>query len=411
MRLGVLRRREFRLVFLAQGVSVLGDRMVAVALAFAVLSVGGTPSDVGLVLACRMLPMVVCLLAGGVVADRVSRRAVMVTADVVRVGTQGATGVLLVAGAAHVWSIASLAAVAGGAAGFFNPASTGLLPALVPPEEVQAANGLRSTAMAGGEIAGPAIAGVLVAGAGPGWAILADAATFAVSAACLANLRLPRRMAREVEASFARELRDGWTAFRSRTWVWSAVAIISVHNLLWGAWSALGPVVARAHLGGAAAWGTVLAVLGVGALLGGIAAVRLDPARPLVVFAAAGVPFAVPLACLAAAAPVPVLAAGALLAGAGMMLGNSVWESALQRHVPQGEISRVSAYDWFGSMAFSPLGLAMWGPIAAATGISRALWIAAGAWLVASAALVAVPEVRRLPAFPATSLAASRGTR
>jgi MFS family permease len=366
---------------------------------------------VGLVLACRMLPMVVCLLAGGVVADRTSRRAVMVAADLVRVGTQGLTGALLVAGAAQVWSIAALAGAAGAAAGFFQPAATGLLPALVPPEELQPANGLRSTAMAGGEIAGPAIAGVLVAGAGAGWAVLADAATFAVSAACLVGLRLPQRLPREAAASFARDLRDGWTAFRSRTWVWSAVAIISVHNLVWGAWSALGPVVAREHLGGAAAWGTVLAVLGVGALLGGIAAVRLDPRRPLAVFAVTGTVFAVPLGCLAAAAPVVVLAAGALLAGAALMFGNAVWESALQRHIPATEISRVSAYDWFGSMAFTPFGLAMWGPIAAATGLSRALWIAAAAWLAASAALLAVPEIRRLPRLPATALAASRGTR
>jgi MFS family permease len=355
--------------------------------------------------------MVVCLLAGGVVADRVSRRAVMVSADLVRVGTQGATGALLLAGVAHVWSIAVLAGAAGAAAGFFQPASTGLLPALVPPEEVQQANGLRSTAMAGGEIAGPAIAGVIVAGAGPGWAFLADAATFAASAACLVNLRLPRRLPRESATSFARDLRDGWKAFRSRTWVWAAVAIISVHNLIWGAWSALGPVVARERLGGAAAWGTVLAVLGIGALLGGIAAVHVDPRRPLAVFAVTGTVFAVPLACLAAGAPVPVLAGGALLAGAAMMFGNAVWESALQRHVPASEISRVSAYDWFGSMAFSPFGLAMWGPIAAATGISRALWIATAAWLVTSAVLLAVPEIRRLTAFPATPLAASRGTR
>jgi predicted MFS family arabinose efflux permease len=411
MRLGVLRHREFRLVFIAQGVSVLGDRMVSVALAFAVLGLGGTASEVGLVLACRMLPMVACLLAGGVVADRVSRRAVMVTADLVRLGSQGLMGALVVAGAGDVWSIAVLAGVGGAATGFFNPASTGLLPALVPPEEVQPANGLRATAMAGGEIAGPVIAGVVVAGAGPGWAILADAATFAVSAACLTNLRLPQRLPREAATSFAHDLRDGWKAFRSRTWVWTAVAIISVHNLLWGAWSALGPVVARDALGGAAAWGSVLAALGVGALLGGLAAVRVDPQRPLVVFAVTGTLMAIPLACLAAAAPVAVVAAGALVAGAAMMFGNSLWESSLQRHVPAGEISRVSAYDWFGSMAFSPFGLAMWGPIAAVTGVAPALWIAAAAWLVASAGLLAVPEIRRMTAFPATALATSRGTR
>jgi MFS family permease len=150
MALGVLRRREFRLMFLAQGVSVLGDRMVSVALAFAVLGVGGDASEVGLVLACRMLPMVASLLAGGVVADRVSRRGVMVVTDLVRLGSQGLMGVLLIAGAAHVWTLALLAGITGAATGFFNPASTGLLVAVVAPEELQEANGLRSTGMAAG---------------------------------------------------------------------------------------------------------------------------------------------------------------------------------------------------------------------------------------------------------------------
>src|SRR3954452_17221655 len=283
MDFGVLRQREFRLVFLAQGVSVLGDRMVAVALAFAVLELGGSASAVGLVLASRMLPLVGSLLAGGVVADRVSRRAVMVTADLVRLGSQGAIAVLLIGGGAQVWMLAVLSGVTGAATGCFNPASTGLLPALVAPEQLQQANGLRATVMAGGEIAGPAVAGVLVAAAGAGWAIGADALTFGASAAFLANVRLPKALPR-AGGSFLHELREGWSAFRSRRWVWLPVAVFSVGNMVWGAWSALGPVVAARELGGAAAWGTVLAVLGIGALLGGLAAVRLHPRRPLVLF-------------------------------------------------------------------------------------------------------------------------------
>src|SRR3954471_18118669 len=304
MELGVLRQREFRLVFLAQGVSVLGDRMVAVALAFAVLELGGSASAVGLVLASRMLPLVLSLLAGGVVADRVSRRGVMVTADVVRRGSQGAIATLLIGGWAQVWMLAVLSGVSGAASGFFNPASTGLLPALVAPGDLQQANGLRATVMAGGEIAGPAVAGGLVATAGAGWAIGIDALTFAASAAFLANLRLPRALPR-AGGSFLHELREGWTAFRSRRWVWLPVAIFSVGNMVWGAWTALGPVVAARELGGAAAWGTVLAVLGIGALVGGLAAVRLHPRRPLVLFAWTSVAFAAPLACLAAGAPLP----------------------------------------------------------------------------------------------------------
>ncbi len=411
MRLGVLRQREFRLMFLAQGVSVLGDRMVSVALAFAVLGLGGSASAVGLVLACRMLPMIACLVAGGVVADRVSRRSVMVVADVVRLGSQGLMAALLIGGAAHVWTLAALSGVTGAATGFFNPASTGLLPAVVAAEDLQEANGLRSTGMAAGEIVGPAVAGVLVAGVGAGWAIAVDAGTFAASALLLGALRLPPAVARAAPASFVRDLRDGWAAFRSHTWVWAVVSVLAVDSMLWGAWSALGPVVAERRLGGAAAWGTVLAGFGIGALLGGLAAVRARPERPLMVFAVFGAAFAVPLGCLAAGAPTAVVALGAVLAGAAMMAGNAVWESTLQRHVPRDQLSRVSAYDWLGSMALSPLGLAMWGPIAAAIGLTPALWIAAAGQLVATAVLVAIREVRRLPAFPATELAGSRKSR
>jgi MFS family permease len=410
MDFGVLRQREFRLVFCAHGVSVFGDRMVAVALAFAVLEVGGSATAVGLVLAARMFPLVASLLAGGVVADRVSRRAVMVTTDLIRFGTQGALAALLIAGSPPIWAIALLSGVTGAATGFFSPASTGLLPAVVKPEDLQQANGLRATVMATGEIGGPALAGVLVATVGAGWAIGIDALTFALSAAFLANLHLPPQLPRAA-ASFLHELKEGWTMFRERRWVWLPVTIFAFSNMLWGAWSALGPVVANDDLGGAAAWGTVLAVLGVGALVGGLIAVRIDPARPLMVFAAGGVCFTIPLACLAAGAPLPVLAAAAFLAGAALMLGNSLWESTLQRHIPPDALSRVSAYDWFGSLAFGPIGLAVWGPVSEQIGIDTALWLAAGLQLATVAALFAVPEVRHLPAFPATALAGKRTTR
>jgi MFS family permease len=391
--LNVLRRRDFRLLFLGQAVSVLGDRMVIVALAFAVIHLGGSASEVGLVLGAGWGPLVLTVLFGGVVADRTSRRAVMLSADVVRVASQGAMAALVITGDAEIWMLAVLAGVTGAATGFFNPASTGLLPEVVSEEELQPANALRSTALSGSEILGPALAGALVAAAGAGWAIAVDAATFAISAVCLTMLHPPVREKRE-PTSFLNDLREGWVAFRSRRWVWTVVAYFALTNMLWGAWSALGPSVAERDLGGAAVWGTILAFSGVGALVGSLFAVRARPRRPLLLVAGTEGLVTLPLGFLAAAAPAPVVALGAFLSGIGLMLGNSVWESTLQRHIPAESLSRVSAYDWFGSFAFYPVGLALWGVLAGAIGLHSALWLAFGLFAVAAAALLAVPEVR-----------------
>lgn len=398
-RLAVLRERSFRLLLGAQGISWFGDRIVTVALAFAVLELDDSPSALGLVLLCRSVPLLGCLLFGGVVADRVSRRAVMVTADVVRVASQGLTAALLIIGAAEVWSVAALAAVAGAASGFFNPAATGLLPLVVTPEQLQPANGIRATAMSAGEIAGPVLSGVLVAAFGAGWAIAVDAATYAVSAVLLARLRVTGTEAR-AEASFVADLREGWTTFRSYTWVWSFVLWAAMANLVWGAWRVLGPVVSDRELGGSAAWGTITGAMGIGALVGALAAIRAAPRRPLLAVAWTAFAGAVPLALLASGAATAPIAVGAILIGFGIMFGNTVWEATLQRQIPTALLSRVSAYDWFGSFAFEPIGLAIWGPIAALIGITDALWLAAALVLVSALALLAVRDVRHLEAVP-----------
>jgi MFS family permease len=323
----------------------------------------------------------------------------MIGADLLRLATQGFIAVALLAGFAEVWMLGVLSIGTGIGGGFFGPAATGLLPEVVPAEELQQANALRSTASSAGEIAGPILAGVVVAAAGPGWAFAVDAGTFAASAVWLSMLGVPGRERAE-RTSFFTELRDGWRAFSSRSWVWTFVLYFAIGNMLWHAFMVLGPVVADRDLGGAAAWGAVLGAFGIGALAGSLLAVRAEPHRPLIFVALTEGLFMLPLAFLAATEVVAVLAAGSFLAGMGMMLGESVWESTLQRHVPGETLSRVSSYDWFGSMAFTPIGLAAWGPIAALVGISTSLWIAFGLMAASVCALLAVPAIRQLPAFP-----------
>src|SRR3954447_1807655 len=368
--------------------------MTRVALAFAALEVGGSASDVGLVLAARTLPEIGCVLVGGVVADRTSRRRLMVAADCARLVSQGAMAALLIAGEAHVWTLALLAAVGGAATGFFNPASTGLLPAVVKPEDLQRANGMRATSLAAGEVAGPIVAGLIVSAAGAGWALAVDAASFGASAAFLMLLRSDGRTrgaADDGSSSFVGDLRDGWREFTARTWVWVFVATLGLGNMVWGAWSALGPVVADRDLGGAAAWGTVLAAMGAGGVVGALTAIRVAPRRPLVLVAGSFGLMSLPLALLAAGLPVGPLAVGALLGGVALMLGNTVWEATLQRSIPGESLGRVSAYDWFGALAFRPLGLALWGPVSVAIGLSEALWLAFALQLVVAGVLLVLP--------------------
>jgi MFS family permease len=391
-----LRERQFRLLFTGQIVSLFGDALTGVALAFAVLDIGSA-TDLGYVFAAKTVPLVGFLLVGGVFADRLPRRAVMLTADVVRCGAQGTVAVLILTHTAHIWQIVILQAVSGTASAFFNPASTGLTPLTVSPERLQQANALRGLSMASTGIIGSAASGALVAGLGAGWALAIDAATFAVSAFFLAQLQLPPHVKLAAQ-SFLGDLREGWREFASRAWVWVIVLSASIGNMMTSIFVVLGAVISKDSLGGAGAWATILAALGVGSLIGGLVSLRVRVRHPLF-FGASLLGFlALPTALLALRAPVVVIAAGALLAGGGNMIFNALWETALQQHIPPAALSRVSAYDWFGSLAFQPLGLVIAGPAAVAFGAGTTLWIASGGILAMALLAVATPSVRRLEA-------------
>jgi predicted MFS family arabinose efflux permease len=392
---GALRERQFRLLFTGQIVSLLGDALTSVALAFAVLDITHSASSLGYVLAAKTLPLVAFLLVGGVFADRLPRRAVMLSADVVRMGAQGVVAALVLTGSARLWELIVLQAISGTATAFFNPASTGLTPMTVSPERLQQANALRGLSMAFAGISGFALSGVLTASVGPGWALAIDSASFGVSAFYLAQLRLPPHVTLPAQ-SFLADLRDGWQEFASRTWVWVIVLAASLGNMATAMFSVLGAVLFKESLGGALPWALVLVSLSAGQIAGGLVALRVRVQRPLYFSSPLLFFLALVIALLAVHAPTPVLAAGALLAGAGNMIFNSLWETALQQHIPPAALSRVSAYDWFGSMAFQPLGLAIAGPLAVAAGIDNTLWIATALVAGSTAAILATPSVRRL---------------
>lgn len=403
--LDVLRRRDFRLVFGASLVSVLGDGVLTVALTFAVLDLTGSATDLGIVLACETVALVAALLIGGVVADRAGRRTVMIAADLVRLAGQAAIGALLVAGDATIAEIAVSQLLIGAAGGFFTPASSGLLP-LLAGERLQQANALRGMAMSAGRIAGPAIAGVLVVTAGPGWAVLIDAASYGVSALLLARVRrdhapAPDDVTAGTRPSFLTDLRQGFDEVRSRTWVWSIVVVFAFTNAIGAAFPVLGALVAKRDLGGAGAWAAILAFRAAGSLLAGATLLRLSPRRPLLVAVEVGMISALPLFLLAIPAPLVVIMLAGLVSGVCGMTFNTLWETTLQRHIPPEARSRVSAYDWFGSAALTPLGLVVMGPLAAAVGVSAALLMCGGLDLLSVGGLLAVRDIRTLPPGPA----------
>ena len=374
--------------------------MAPIALAFAVLELNGTATDLGFVLALAILPQIFFLLAGGVVADRIPRHLVMVVSNIVAGVAQAAAAYLLITGRAEIWQLAVLAPVRAVASSFFFPAQQGIVPQTVPADELQSANALLRLALNATNIGGAALGGLLVAAAGPGWAIAFDALTYFIAAAILLPMHV-RAPEREAVVSFFRELGDGWREFRSRAWIWVVVLGFAFANAAESAGlNILGPVVARDSLGGASVWGLVLAATGIGLVLGSLIALRIRPERPLFLGVVSTILIFPPLVLLAIGAPWSVLAAATLLMGIGIELFSVLWDTALQAHVPNEVLSRVSAWDYIGSLVLIPAAYAIAGPLADAIGIEQTLWICSGIVLVAIAAQLLSREVRELPRLP-----------
>jgi MFS family permease len=395
---GALKERQFRLLWLGQATSTLGDGLVPVALAFAVIqTLNGSATDLGIVLAAYTLPLVLFVLAGGVWADRLPRQMVMLVSDIVRGVCQATLAVLLLSGAAQLWHLVVLIAIYGTAEAFFQPAATGLVPAVISPGRLQQANALLGLSRSIAFVVGPAIAGVIAATTNPGIVFVADAATFAVSATSLALLRLPRSRREGERHSFLADLKGGWHELVSHTWLWVIVAWASTFLCIVVApFMTLGPVVAKQSLGGAAAWGIIAAGWGAGSLGGGLLALRWKPARPMLVCTVLVLLIAPAVALLALRASAPVIAAAQAVGGIGMGFFGAVWQTTLQQHVPEEALSRVSAWDWMGSFAFFPLGFILAGPVSGAIGISTTLWISVGYLVASTLVVLLVPSVRNL---------------
>jgi MFS family permease len=385
-------------------VNLCGTTMAPIALAFAVLEISDSPGDLGLVLAAHSLPMVVFLLAGGVIADRLGRTLVIQGSNVLSALSQGTLAALLLTGQAELWHFVALSAFNGTVSAVALPALAGLVPQLVPREQLQPANVLVSMSRSALAILGPSVAATLVVTVGPGWALAVDAAAWAGSALLLAPIRIPPRARGGTEASVLTELREGWQFFRTTTWLWVVVLAFSVLNAIHeGGLNTLGPVLAKESAIGEHGWGLIMSAQAVGLLLMSLLLMRFTLQRPLL-WGMLGVAFfGVPMVVMGLVAETPPVLVAAVLAGMGIELFGLAWNLAMQEHVPEEMLSRAYSYDMLGSFVAMPVGPIVVGPLAAAYGVQHVLLVGGVVYLVVSLAALLSREVRDLPRVSTTS--------
>ncbi|MFK0120730.1 MFS transporter [Streptomyces sp. NPDC090994] len=389
--------RNYSLLTAATVVTSLGSNGALIAAAFAVLEAGGDGGDVGLVAAARTLPLVLFLLIGGALADRLPRHQVMVAANTLNCLSQAAFAVLVLAGEPRLWQMMLLSGLGGTGQAFFAPAAEGMLMSSVKGEHAARAFAVFRMAMHGAGLGGAALGGAMVAAIGPGWVLAADAAAFACAAALRGLLDVKHIPPRTPGDGLLADLREGWREFSGRPWLWGIVVQFSIANAVVGAAEAVyGPLVARDHLGGAGPWGLALACFGAGTVGGALLMTRWKPRRLLLAGTLCVFPLSLPAAALAVPVPAGALCAVMFVTGLSIEVFGVSWMTALHQEVPEEKLSRISAYDWFGSVALVPAATALAGPSEAAFGRTESLWGCAALVVVVTSAVLFVPEVRDL---------------
>lgn len=367
---GPLRVRDFRLLGIGQLTSTVGDLCYAVALPWFILSTHGGTVPLGIVLACYGVPRTVLIPVGGALADRLSPRLVMLTADAVRAILVAVLAVMAAHGLAELAFLAPVAALLGAGEGIFLPASMAIMPSVLPDEMLQAGNGLSAALMQAGSIAGPVLGGILVSATGsPAPAFAVDAASFAASAMALALMRARHRAAAVDGPAEPARTTGVWRLF-VRSQVLQVVVIVAVfaNFTIAGADQVALPALAHAHFG-VAGYGALIACFGAGALAGTLAAARMGGLRRPAVWAClAFLLGALAIAVLPFAGGLPGAAAASLVFGAAGQFGNVVVITLLQRWAPSHLLGRVMGLVMLASLGTFPVAVALSGVIVKAVG-------------------------------------------
>ncbi|MFE9555013.1 MFS transporter [Streptomyces sp. NPDC006692] len=398
IRLAPLKVAAFRRFALANLISATGSAMAPLALAYSVIGEGGGAGSLGLVLATNTVPTIVFLLAGGLLADRLSRSRILFLGNLLAAAAQGALAATVATGHATTTSIAVCGFVSGTAAALTVPAAHGAVSQIIAAEHLQQANVLLRLPSNAVKVLGPVVGGLVVAFSGPAWALAWDALTFAVAALLLLGLRLDAPLA--VNSALG-DLRAGWTGFWSRTWLWTYTAAGTVVVAAWLAgYQLLGPIIAAQRYGGARDWGLVQAAFAAGLLAGTLVCLRWKPHHLLAVSVATGFTLAFPLLAMGRGLPLSFVLAAAVFAGIGLDIAIVTWSTAFQQHVPQAELGRMSAFNSIGERLAIPLGYLITA-LAARAWDSGTVLVGCAALLTAAVVLnLCVPQVYRINRLP-----------
>ncbi|WP_018351503.1 MFS transporter [Longispora albida] len=387
-----LRLHKFRLLLSARVINTFGSAVAPIALAFAVLDLTGSATDLGLVVGTRMILNVIFLLYGGIIADRLPRHLILVGSSALSALTQGAIAALILTHSATIPLLVALAAVNGVSAALTGPASGAIVTQVLPAECRQQGNAILRFGHTSAMVVGAPLGGLAIAYTSPGWGVAADAMTFAISGALFAILKVaPAPAAADRGESTFAQLRTGWREFIARDWLWSVVLGFMVMNAAGSAaLMVLGPVLAKDTIG-VKSWGLVLGAETAGMAVGALIAMRLRVRRLLLLgvvctSSMALIPFA-----LAFAPRLVVLVPVAFFAGVCIEQFGVAWETTMQEHVPEDMLARMYSYDMLGSFMAIPIGQMTAGPIADVAGISPTL-AGLGAVMVVAALAMLIPR-------------------
>ncbi len=393
-----MRQPGYRLLWYGQTGSALGDAALPVAIAAAGLTLHGSASVIGLTIAASRGTQAVFSLIGGSWADRRDRRLSMLTTDLIRAAVQAGTGLALVLGAASVWMLPVSAAICGCAAAFFRASAIGLTPKVVPRDILRSANGLMSLSRRGAVAVGPLAAAGAIALAGPGGAYLIDAASFALSALCIARISgATRARPGGPRPSMWSDIVSGGRIVLTIRWLLASEVVFATANLTVGAFYVAGPLVAWQRFGGATGWAIILTGWGLGGVAGGLASLKYHPRNPVRAIWLLSVPSAIQLLALAWMANVYLIAVVAAIGMATTIAANTLFLTALQKGLDSDVLGRVTSYDWLVSLGGMCAGLLLVAPLSHALGVAGSLTLLAAGVITVTVALVCLQAVIKVP--------------